>query len=204
MQSGSDRPVAGARWAGINRRCGRLCVLLLGLMVSACSNIGQIGNLSPLGNLSQLGSSSEASRVSVAFELVDGPPPAVRERFMRALEGRGRLAADRGGRLGATPAIGCAAISPRIPRAGRRRFRGRGTSTTWGSAGRSGSRATTRPPVRSAGPPPTIRSCGASRAARSTSSPALRRRRARRRPLRHAEAAPPPDGKARFDAGLAR
>ena len=83
MQSGSNRPVAGARRVGINRRCGRLCVLLLGLMVSACSNIGQIGDF----NRSHLlGTSNEAPRVSVAVELVDGPPPAVHERFMRALK----------------------------------------------------------------------------------------------------------------------
>jgi hypothetical protein len=86
MQSGSNRPVAGARWVGINRGCGRLCVLLLGLMVAACSNIGQIGNLSQLGNLNLLGNSSEAPRISVAFESVDGPPPAVNERFIRALK----------------------------------------------------------------------------------------------------------------------
>jgi hypothetical protein len=86
MQSGAHRPVAGARWAGINRRCGRLSVLLLGLMVAACSNLGQIGDFSQLGNLSLLGNSNEAPRVSVAFESVDGPPPAVHERFMRALK----------------------------------------------------------------------------------------------------------------------
>jgi hypothetical protein len=50
-------------------------------MVSACSNIGQIGSF----NLPLLGTSNEAPRVSVAVESVDGPPPAVHERFMRAL-----------------------------------------------------------------------------------------------------------------------
>jgi hypothetical protein len=86
MQSGSNRPVAGARRLGINRRYGRCCVLLLGLMVSACSNIGQIGDFSQLGNLNLLNSSSQASRVSVAVESVDGAPPAVHERFLRALK----------------------------------------------------------------------------------------------------------------------
>lgn len=86
MKSGSDRPVAGARWVGISRTCGRLSVLLLGLMVAACSNLGQIGNLDQLSNLKLLSSSDDAARVSVAFESVDGPPPAVHERFMRALK----------------------------------------------------------------------------------------------------------------------
>jgi hypothetical protein len=84
MQSGPNRPVAGARWLGAYRRCGRLCVLLLGLMVSACSSMGQIGD--QLGNLNLLGGSNEAPRVSVAVESVDGPPSAVHERFMRALK----------------------------------------------------------------------------------------------------------------------
>ncbi len=83
MQSGLDRLVAGARRAGIYRRCGRLCVLLLGLMVSACANIGQIGNLG-IGNL--LNSGDSPQQMSVAVESIDGPPPAVHEKFLRALK----------------------------------------------------------------------------------------------------------------------
>jgi hypothetical protein len=74
MQSGSDRPGAGAQRTGTYRCCGRLCVLLLGLMASACANIGQIGNL------------TESPRITVAFESIDGPPPAVFHKFMRTLK----------------------------------------------------------------------------------------------------------------------
>lgn len=74
MQSGLDRLAAGARRAGLYRCCGRLGVLLLGLMVSACANLGQIGNL------------TEGPAVSVAILSIDGPPPAVHEKFMRALK----------------------------------------------------------------------------------------------------------------------
>ena len=74
MQSGSNRAGRGRARVGIQRRCGRLCVLLLGLMVSACSNLGQIGDFKSLGNLNLLGSSNDAPRVSVAVESVDGPP----------------------------------------------------------------------------------------------------------------------------------
>lgn len=74
MRSGLERLVAGARQAGIYRRCGRLGVLLLGLMVSACANIGQIGNL------------TDVPHISVAFESIDGPPAAVHDKFMRALK----------------------------------------------------------------------------------------------------------------------
>ena len=83
MQSGLDRFAAGARQAGIYRRCGRLCVLVLGLMVSACANIGQIGNLG-IGNL--LNSGDSPPQMSVAVESIDGPPPAVHEKFLRALK----------------------------------------------------------------------------------------------------------------------
>jgi len=74
MQSGLNRLAAGARQAGTYRRYGRLCVLLLGLMVSGCAGIGQIGSL------------TDRPAVSVAFESIDGPPPAVHEKFMRALK----------------------------------------------------------------------------------------------------------------------
>jgi len=65
MQSECGMPVAGARAARIYRQCGRLCVLVLSLAASACANIGQIGNL------------TEGPRITVAFESVDGAPPAV-------------------------------------------------------------------------------------------------------------------------------
>ena len=74
MQSGLNRLAAGARQAGTYRRYGRVCVLLLGLMVSGCAGIGQIGSL------------TDRPAVSVAFESIDGPPPAVHEKFMRALK----------------------------------------------------------------------------------------------------------------------
>ena len=75
MQSGLNRLAAGARQAGKYRRYGRLCVLLLGLMVSGCAGIG-VG----------IGSLTDGPAVSVAFESIDGPPPAVHEKFMRALK----------------------------------------------------------------------------------------------------------------------
>ncbi len=83
MQSGLDRLVAGARQAGIYRCCGRVCVLVLGLMVSACANIGQIGNLG-IGNL--LNPDDSPKPMSVVVESIDGPPPAVHEKFLRALK----------------------------------------------------------------------------------------------------------------------
>jgi hypothetical protein len=51
-----------------------MCVVLLGLMVSACASIGQIGNL------------KESPRVAVAVESIDGPPAAVQEKFLRVLK----------------------------------------------------------------------------------------------------------------------
>ena len=84
MQSGLDWLVAGARRAGIYRGCGRLCVLMLGLMVSACANVGQIGNLG-IGDLLNSGDKPQ-QRMSVAVESIDGPPPAVHEKFLRALK----------------------------------------------------------------------------------------------------------------------
>lgn len=74
MQSGLNRLAAGARQSSAYRRCGRLCVVLLGLMVSGCAGIGQLGSL------------TDGPAVSVAFESIDGPPPAVHEKFMRALK----------------------------------------------------------------------------------------------------------------------
>jgi hypothetical protein len=83
MQSGLDRLVAGARQAGIYRCCGRLCVLVLGLMVSACANVGQIGNLG-IGQI--LSSPDSPQQMSIAVESIDGPPIAVHEKFLRALK----------------------------------------------------------------------------------------------------------------------
>jgi hypothetical protein len=74
MQSGWGRSGASAQPVGIDRRCGRLGILLLGLTLSACVNRGQIGNL------------TEAGRATVAFESVGGPPPAVVHKFMKSLE----------------------------------------------------------------------------------------------------------------------
>lgn len=74
MQSGLGRSGASARPAGIDRRCGRLAILLLGLTLSACVNSAQIANL------------TQAGRATVAFELVGGPPPAVVHKFMKSLK----------------------------------------------------------------------------------------------------------------------
>ncbi len=149
MQSGLDRPVAGARWVGVSRNCGRLSVLLLGFMLAACGNLGQIGNLNQLANLNLLSNSNEAPRVSVAFESVDGPPPAVHERFMRVLKdeaGSRRLAvvasADANyrlrGYLATHPERGATAISWAwdVYDSGQRRtFRLKGEDNAAGSAG---------------------------------------------------------------------
>jgi hypothetical protein len=73
MQSGFGRPAA--RTAGRHvLRCGRLCALLLSFAAAGCANVGQIGNL------------TEGRRASIAFESVDGPPPAVFHKFVRTLK----------------------------------------------------------------------------------------------------------------------
>jgi hypothetical protein len=74
MQTTWGRPFAGARAGGFYRQCGRLCALVLGLAASACANIGQIGNL------------TEGPKVTVAFESVDGAPPAVFQKYIAALK----------------------------------------------------------------------------------------------------------------------
>ena len=75
MQRGLGRLVAGARRIGIHRHSGRLCaVVLLSLAAAACANLGQLSNL------------SEGPNVSVAFESIDGAPPAVFNKFMGALK----------------------------------------------------------------------------------------------------------------------
>src|SRR5260370_23701963 len=73
MQGGLGQPAASAGQVGHDRRYGRIGVLLLGLAVSACVNTGQIENL------------TETRRVTVAFESVDGPPPAVLHKFASGL-----------------------------------------------------------------------------------------------------------------------
>ena len=83
MQSGLDRLVAGARQAGIYRRCGRLCVLLLGLMVSALREYWP--DRQPR-HWQSPESGDSPQQMSVAVESIDGPPPAVHEKFMRALK----------------------------------------------------------------------------------------------------------------------
>lgn len=74
MQGGLGRPAARAAKAGIDRLVGVVGVLLTGLAVSACVNTGQIANL------------TETRRVTIAFESIDGPPPAVFHKFMQSLK----------------------------------------------------------------------------------------------------------------------
>jgi hypothetical protein len=78
MQSGLGRPGARAARVGVQRRFGTvgvlLEVLLLGLAVSACASSGQIASL------------TETRRTTIAFESIDGPPPAVFSRFVTSLK----------------------------------------------------------------------------------------------------------------------
>jgi hypothetical protein len=74
MQSGVGQPALSAGPVGIGRRYGSVGVLLLGLAVSACVGSGQIANL------------TEISRVTIAFESIDGPPPAVLHKLMKSLK----------------------------------------------------------------------------------------------------------------------
>jgi hypothetical protein len=74
MQGGLGRPAASAAQVGIDRRYGGIGVLLLGLAVSGCVNTGQIANL------------TETRRATIAFESIDGPPPAVFHKFMQSLK----------------------------------------------------------------------------------------------------------------------
>jgi hypothetical protein len=70
MQRGSgDR----AGRAAFHRRYGCAAVLLLGLAVAGCVGTGQIANL------------ADARRTTVAFESIEGPPPAVVHSFVGAL-----------------------------------------------------------------------------------------------------------------------
>jgi hypothetical protein len=74
MQGGLSRPAASAAKVGIDRLVGGIGVLLMGLTVSACVNTGQIANL------------IETRRATVAFESIDGPPPAVFHRLVQSLK----------------------------------------------------------------------------------------------------------------------
>jgi hypothetical protein len=74
MQGGLVRPAARAAKAGIDRLVGGVGVLLMGLTVSACVNTGQIANL------------IETRRATVAFESIDGPPPAVFHKLVQSLK----------------------------------------------------------------------------------------------------------------------
>lgn len=73
MQSGLRQPAAGAGPVGFGRRCGSVGVLLLGLAVSGCVGSGQIADL------------IETPRITVAFDSIDGPPPAVLHKFTKSL-----------------------------------------------------------------------------------------------------------------------
>jgi hypothetical protein len=74
MQGGLSRPAASAAKGGIDRLVGGIGVLFMGLAVSACVNTGQIANL------------TETRRATVALESIDGPPPAVFNRFVQSLK----------------------------------------------------------------------------------------------------------------------
>src|SRR5262245_11422847 len=74
MQGGLVRPAANAAKVGIDRLVGGIGVLLMGLTVAGCVNTGQIANL------------TENRRASIAFESIDGPPPAVFQKLMQSLK----------------------------------------------------------------------------------------------------------------------
>jgi hypothetical protein len=74
MQGGLSRPAPNGAKVGIDRLVGGIGVLLIGLTVSACVNTGQIANL------------IETRRATVAFESIDGPPPAVFHRLVQSLK----------------------------------------------------------------------------------------------------------------------
>jgi hypothetical protein len=74
MQSGLRQPAAGAGPVGIGRSYGSVGVLLLGLALSACVGSGQIANL------------TETRRLTIAFESIEGPPPAVLHKLMKNLK----------------------------------------------------------------------------------------------------------------------
>ena len=75
MQRGLGRSAAGARPAGIGWSYGGLAVLLAGLGLSACVNTGQIVNLT-----------EGRPGTTVAFESIDGAPPAVFQKLVDSLK----------------------------------------------------------------------------------------------------------------------
>ena len=75
MQRGLGRAAAGARPAGVGWGYGVLAVLLAGLGLSACVNTGQIVNLT-----------EERAGTTLAFESIDGPPPAVVQKLVHSLK----------------------------------------------------------------------------------------------------------------------
>jgi hypothetical protein len=74
MQSGLGWLAASAGRVGVDRRFGSVGVLLVGLAVSGCAGGGQVAGL------------TETRRATVAFESLDGPPPAVFQKFMKSLK----------------------------------------------------------------------------------------------------------------------
>src|SRR5437870_12469758 len=75
MQGGLRQLAASAGQVGYDRRCCRVAVLLLGLAVSACANTSQIVNFV-----------DSKPRATVAFESIDGAPPAVSHKYMKSLK----------------------------------------------------------------------------------------------------------------------
>jgi hypothetical protein len=78
MQSGLGWLAASAGRVRIDRRFGKVGALLAGLAVGGCAGGGQIAN--------QVANLTDARRITVAFESLDGPPPAVFQRFMKSLK----------------------------------------------------------------------------------------------------------------------
>jgi hypothetical protein len=74
MQRGRGRLAAAARRFGMQRCCSSIAVLALGLAASGCVGGGSIANL------------TEAPRATVAFESIDGAPPAVVQKFVKDLK----------------------------------------------------------------------------------------------------------------------
>jgi hypothetical protein len=82
MQSGLGQPAASTGRVGVDRRFGRIGVLLgilpailfLGLALSACVGSGQLANL------------GETRRTTVALESIEGPPPPVLHKLVASLK----------------------------------------------------------------------------------------------------------------------
>jgi hypothetical protein len=69
------RAGGGARPAGIDRRYGSVAVVLAGLGLSGCVNTGLLADLI-----------EERPTATIAFESIDGPPPAVFHKFVDSLK----------------------------------------------------------------------------------------------------------------------